>query len=394
MALLAASSFSASRYIKAAREMKRLESVAKSPIIDRFRSILSGLETIRAYNQTDLYISHMHKLIDNHLAAWWYSALFKRWLGFRMSMIGSLLTISLGALVILRGVDASLAGFVMTFSLQFSAAVASAVNRSSNMELNMSSVERIVEYTNLSVESDDGAEVPDNWPDNGSIEVQNLVLRYAPDLPPVLKGMNFSAAPGERIGIVGRTGAGKSSFTLALFRFLEAEEGKIIIDGQDISKLSPRGVRRNLAIIAQDPTLVSGTIRENLDPFNKFSDELLNVALQKACLAETGFCLSTSISLGGLNLSQGQRQLVCLARLLILKPKIIVLDEATSAIDRPADLLIQQAIREQFVGVTLVVIAHRLSTVADFEWKRRRVWKSSRTHRDERYVLQFGRGKR
>jgi len=367
VALLRASLFFATRYMKAAREMKRLESIAKSPIMENFRSMISGLETIRAYNQTSLYMDEMHKLIDSHLAAWWYSALFKRWLGFRMAMIGSLLTTAVGVLVVARGVDASLAGFAMSFSLQFAAAISSAVNRSSNTELNMNSAERIVEYANLAVERDDGVKAPDSWPSQGSIEIKDLVVRYAPDLPPVLKGFNFSAAPGERIGIIGRTGAGKSSFTLALFRLLEAEEGSITIDGYNISKFSLRDVRGKLAIIPQDPTLLSGTIRENLDPFNHFSDETLKMALQKVCLAEPTFCLSTSVGQGGLNFSHGQRQLLCLARLLILKPKIIVLDEATSAIDRPTDLLIQQSIREQFVGITLIVIAHRLSTVADFD---------------------------
>ena len=248
----------------------------------------------------------------------------------------------------------------------------------------MNSTERILEYLEMETEDISGADVPASWPSDGVIECENLMVGYSPDQS-VLKGLSFKSERNQRIGVVGRTGAGKSTLALALFRFLNASAGRIIIDGIDISTIKLADLRSRLAIVPQDPVLFSGSVRSNLDPFNDYADEDLRYALSR--LHIDGQCgnvvastqqtdtvkngsfdsLSSPIFEGGYNLSQGQRQLLCLARATLSRRKIIVMDEATSSVDKPTDMLIQRSIRECFQDCTFIVIAHRLSTVADFD---------------------------
>jgi ABC-type multidrug transport system fused ATPase/permease subunit len=388
-----------------AREVKRLESSAKSPVFEQFGSALTGVGTIRAFDKSDTYITRMYSKIDDHVSSFWYLWAFNRWMGWRMSIVGGFFATFVAVMILLiNGIDAALAGFALSFALEYGSAVIWSVRFYTNIELDMNAAERIIEYANLPTESLDGADPPAAWPSEGSLEVNDLVVGYAPDLPPVLKGLTFRVERNERIGVVGRTGAGKSSLTLALFRFLEAREGSIHIDGLDISKIKLQALRSRLAIIPQDPVLFSGTIRSNLDAFDEHDDSALRDALLRvhlvsaeeidslnSSLNSSGTAtpvpptpntpngrtknlnknpflhLSSPITEGGLNLSQGQRQLLCLARAIVSRPKVMVLDEATSAVDMATDTLIQRSIREEFGDSTLIVIAHRLSTISDFD---------------------------
>ncbi|KAK8101300.1 hypothetical protein PG999_011674 [Apiospora kogelbergensis] len=377
--LLFISAFYAVQYLHGARPVKRLESTTKSPVFEQFGSALSG---------------RMYKKLDDWTVATWHLWLFNRWMGWRMSVVGSFFASFVAILILLTpDMDAALAGFALAFALDFSSMVMWTIRHYANIELEMNAAERVIEYTELPTEDLGGDDAPAAWPTEGCVEVNDLVVGYADDLPPVLKGLNFSVNRNERVGVVGRTGAGKSSLTLALFRFIEARSGSIFIDGIDISKIKLHDLRSRLAIIPQDPVLFSGTVRSNLDPFDDHTDAELMDSLHRvhlisegetspgtpAVVSESGSTtgqrantnifrdLRSTISEGGLNLSQGQRQLLCLARAIVSRPKVMVLDEATSAVDMTTDALIQRSIREEFGDSTLIVIAHRLSTIADFD---------------------------
>ncbi|RFU76757.1 abc transporter, transmembrane domain, type 1 [Trichoderma arundinaceum] len=382
----------AKKYMAGARPMKRLESTSKSPVFEQFNATLSGVATLRAYQKTQVYVDRMH----SHLDAWdsvsVYGSLFNRWMSFRMALIGTAFSSIVGIVVALSPyIDASMAGFTLAFAVDFSGNILMTLWSYTNLELDMNATERVIEYADLKTEPLDGEKAPAAWPTSGEIEVKDLVVGYAEDLPAVLRGVSFNVKNNERVGVIGRTGAGKSSLTLALFRFLEARSGTVFIDGLDISKIDLHSLRSRLAIIPQDPVLFSGTIRSNLDPFNERTDEELRESLHRVHLVDSQPAtpanepssaavstaspvnanifrdLSSGIAESGGNLSQGQRQLLCMARAIVSRPKIMVLDEATSAVDMATDALIQRSIREEFTDSTLIVIAHRLSTIADFD---------------------------
>jgi ABC-type multidrug transport system fused ATPase/permease subunit len=377
-------------YLAGARDIRRLESITKSPVFDLFDSALSGLSTIRSFGRVDDYRDRMRSRIDEYARASWYIILANRWVAFRQGLLGAVFALCLAAsIVILPNINVALAAFALSFGIEFSRVVIIAIAQYAGFELDMNSTERVVEYiTQTPVEEELGLEMPTHWPSQGQVVFANFETGYANHLPSVLKGINLHIKSRERVGICGRTGSGKSSLTLALFRFLEARKGSISIDGLDISQVKLRDLRHQLAIIPQDPVLFSGTLRTNLDPFNEYNDGVLWNALQRVHLVEqdktypgpsssppngsTGNRnifedLEFNISRGGLNLSSGQRQLLCLARAILTRSKILVLDEATSAVDVATDNLIQRGIRENFENSTLIVIAHRLSTLSDFD---------------------------
>ena len=228
----------------------------------------------------------MFNKIDTHLSAYWCLWLFNRWMGFRQSLVGAFFaTVVAFVLVSQVHMDAPLAGFTLTFTIQYTRSIIWTIRMYSQLEMNMNAVERVVDYSELEPEDQGGLDAPAAWPTEGRLEVDDLAVGYAPDLPEVLKGLSFTVERGQRIGIVGRTGSGKSTFTLALFRFLgNFRRGSIYVDGVDISKIKLHDLRSRLAIIPQDPVLFSGTVRSNLDDFNEYSDADLRNALERVHL--------------------------------------------------------------------------------------------------------------
>ena len=381
-------------YIKGARDIKRLESNSKSPVLEHYTSSLLGLATIRSFGKTEEYVQQMYTMLDQEARTEWHGHFAVGWMEFRQGFLGILFAVIVACgVVTIPGIGAPLAGFALGFALEYAMVVVELIIKYAELELEMNAIERVTEYINMPVEDLNGDEVSAAWPTQGRIEVQDLEVGYASNLPSVLKDVTFTVEPRKRVGIVGRTGSGKSSLTLAIFRMLETRSGSIKIDDTDISTITLHSLRSRLAIIPQDPVLFSGTLRSNIDPFHKYSDQAVFDALRRMQLLdddEAGavimgaeeepeahsalpnitnvFCnLDYQISRGGLNLSQGQRQLICLARALISQPKVLVLDEATSSVDMATDTKIQRTIREDFAGCTLLVIAHRLSTISDFD---------------------------
>ncbi|KAF5860528.1 hypothetical protein ETB97_001428 [Aspergillus alliaceus] len=357
------------RYVITVCEIKQLEATSRGTVSEHFNMSSQGLSTIHAFCRTKDYTSRMHEKIDQQATTSWYLYLLNRWLTFRINALGTIFSLfTLFFVVTSPSMTGSLAGFALVFTNHLCHALVMLSRTYATAEMDFSAVERVMEYIEVPTENSGGADAPDGWPTEGKLSVTNLTVAYAPELSPVLYDISFDVEPGQRIAVVGRTGAGKSSLALAMFRCLEASEGAIWIDGIDISTINLHHLRRRLAMIPQNPVLFKGTVRSNLDPFFEHSDESLIQALKRVSW-ESPEALHASVSDGGSNLSCGERQILCLARAMLSGPAVLVMDEATSAVDHGTDQLIQRSIRSEMGGKapTLLVIAHRLQTIADFD---------------------------
>ncbi|KAJ3014895.1 hypothetical protein HKX48_004894 [Thoreauomyces humboldtii] len=475
----------ARRYLRTSTELKRLDSITRSPIYSHFSETINGASTIRAYGADARFLEESNTRVDANHRAFFYLWVSNRWLGVRVDFVGYGVSFCASLAILASmyfggGMDPGAAGLSLSYALTFQDALLWVVRMHAFMEMSFNSVERVHEY--LGVEQEKPAEVPatrppSSWPAQGRIEFKNVTARYAPELVPVLRDVSFAARAGEKVGIVGRTGAGKSTIIQTLFRFLELEGagggGQIFIDGLDIATLGLRSLRSELTVIPQDPVLFHGTVRFNLDPFGEHTDLACWTALRRAHLLDdpptphspavvatpmsigggassnasaagsmstslvhdrTGSLVSRSIpstppsslsrrtsttsasgkkrvhsrtgsvsgkggasfkppaplrrsstsashlmpairsitpdtivAEGGQNFSQGQRQLLCLARALLGQNRIIILDECTAAVDVETDARIQHTIRTEFRGSTLLCVAHRLRTVSDYD---------------------------
>ncbi|KAI0080155.1 metal resistance protein YCF1 [Panus rudis PR-1116 ss-1] len=363
-------------YLATSRELKRLDAVSRSPIFAWFSESLNGLSTIRAFSQQSIFISNEERRVDRNQICYLPSISVNRWLAVRLELVGATIifvaaTLALSALVT-TGVDAGLVGFVLSYALNATGALNWLVRSVSEVEQNVVSAERILHYVNLQPEAP--AEIPDalpvGWPTKGEIEFRDYSTKYRPELDPVLKNISIKINHREKIGICGRTGSGKSSLLLSLFRIIEPVSGTIYIDGVDITKIGLFDLRSAISIVPQSPDLFEGTIRENVDPTGEHQDAEIWTALEhshlKGYVESLPEKLDAPVREGGSSMSAGQRQLVCFARALLRKTKILVLDEATSAVDLETDKAIQEIIRgPQFEDVTMLTIAHRLNTILE-----------------------------
>jgi len=378
------------------RELKRLDSVSRSPIYALLGETIDGVATIRAHDGEPSLTLRLKKMLDIQQNAYYLLCVAQCWLAIRLELVGTLV-ITLACLLPVwhrhvLGVDpkfAGLAGLAISYALSITQALNWSVRMASDLEASMISVERVRSYCQVESEAprdtDGDDSLPKSWPSGGSIVFQEASLRYRPGLPRVLKGLNIELPKRSKVGVVGRTGAGKSTLMVSLLRIVELDSGKIFIDGCDTRKIGLTKLRSSIAVIPQDPVLFSGTIRSNIDPFGEFPDDELSAVLTRvglftditaststASLSSLGLSqvqsLSDPVKEGGGNFSVGQRQLLVIARALLSGASIVIMDEATAAVDADTDARIQKVMRSEFADATCITVAHRINTIMDSDF--------------------------
>ncbi|KAJ7080949.1 multidrug resistance-associated ABC transporter [Mycena belliarum] len=407
-------------YLNTGRDLRRMESNSRSPIYSDFGELLEGIVTVRAFSAETRFLDNLHKRISTATKMWYVFWMTNRWLLLNFDCLGGLAVFitALFCITFLHD-NAGLAGLAMTCALTFTNAVYWACRNWTGLEVDLNSVERVVEYLKLPQEPPaviESNRPPAYWPssvrNDSLLRVENLVVKYSPELPAVLQDISFTLKAGERVGLIGRTGSGKSTLAMSILRFTDPVSGRIIIDGIDISSIGINDLRSRLTYIPQDSTLFSGSVRDNLDPFGDHDDAACMDALYRVRLisdspsASRGpsrgestaasasssrrpsisgsvvpaslftevdtkermsLSLDTQVSAAGTNFSQGQRQLIAMARALLRRSAVVVMDEATSSVDFATDGKIQQAIREEFTDSLLITVAHRLKTIIDYD---------------------------
>jgi ATP-binding cassette subfamily C (CFTR/MRP) protein 1 len=376
-------------------ELQRLDSVGRSPIYALLGETLEGVSTIRAFSAQTTLSDRLRFMLDRQQHAFYLTIAAQCWLAIRLELTGTMIITFACLCSVLqhgsKGGDeqfAGLAGLSISFALSVTQALNWSVRMGSDVEANMVAVERIEEYCSVPSEAPHHTpadeRIGNDWPAKGEIEFIGSKLRYRPGLPLVLKGLDLCIPAGSKVGIVGRTGAGKSTLMVACLRIVELDSGKILIDGVDHRDIGLAKLRSKVAVIPQDPVLFSGTVRSNLDPFEEYTDEKLCDVLARVGLYSTGKASSSSMSLtsmaneiqdlgdsildGGSNFSVGQRQLLVIARALLCGASIVIMDEATSAVDADTDSRIQAVMRSEFQHATCLTVAHRINTIMDCDY--------------------------